>query len=72
MIYHRGYEELDVKKQNYLKGFIDYQSEGSHYWATWASNHMGWAKMKKLNKKVAKRREKRELDKQIRGELDGR
>jgi len=61
-----------VKKQNYLKGFIDYQSEGSHHWAAWACSHMGWAKMKKSNKRVAKRREKRELDKQIRGELDGR
>lgn len=59
-----------MKIQNYLKGFIDDQSEFSHCFACWANNHMGWAKAKKANKKIAKKREKRELDKQMRGEQD--
>lgn len=50
-----------MKKQNYLKEFFPYQSEFSHRYACWANNHMGWAKMKKLNKRIAKRREKRVL-----------
>ena len=58
-----------MKKQNYLKGFLDDQSEFSHRCACWARNHTGLAKMKKAHKKTAKRREKRELDKQVRGAL---
>ena len=54
-----------MKRQNYLKGFLDFESEFSHRWACWANNHMGWAKMKKSNKRIAKRREKRELRKRI-------
>ena len=54
-----------MKKQNYLKGYLDFESEFSHRWACWANNHMGWAKMKKSNKRIAKRREKRDLVKQI-------
>ena len=54
-----------MKKQNIYKGFLDWQSEFSHRWACWAYNHRGWAKMKKSNKKVAKKRERRDLKKRI-------
>ena len=45
-----------MKQANTYKGYLDPQSEFSHQCATWAQNHMGWAKMKKSNKRVAKRR----------------
>ena len=45
-----------MKQQNIYKGTMDYESEFSHHYATWAVNHRGWAKMKKFNKRVAKRR----------------
>lgn len=53
------------KKQNYLKGFLPFESEFSHRFACWANNHMGWAKMKKSNKRIAKKRERRELKKRM-------
>ena len=53
------------KKQNYLKGFLENESEFSHRFACWANNHMGWAKMKKSNKRIAKKRERRELKKRM-------
>lgn len=59
-----------MKQQNYLKGYLDFESEFSHRWATWANNHMGWAKMKKSNKRTAKRREKRELTERIKEDTD--
>lgn len=48
-----------MKRQNYLKGHLPWQSEFDHRFACWANNHNGWAKMKKANKRLAKRREKR-------------
>lgn len=42
------------------------QSEFSHKYACWANNHNGWSKMKKLNRKLAKKRLRRLLN----GELD--
>lgn len=51
-----------MKKQNIYKGFLDYQSEFDHRWACWANNHNGWAKMKKLNKRIAKKRLRRASD----------
>lgn len=52
------------KKQNIWKGYLDFESEFSHRYACWASNHRGWAKMKAFNKRVAKRRRNRKLDKE--------
>ena len=46
-----------MKRMNYLKGFLPWQSEFDHHFACWASNHRGWAKMKKSNKRLAKRAE---------------
>lgn len=48
------------KKQNTYKGlFKSWQSEFSHQYASWASNHNGWSKMKKQNRRIAKKRERR-------------
>lgn len=58
------------KQQNPYKEFLERQSEFSHYYACWAKNHMGWAKMKKSNKKLAKRRMKQKLKKKLKEELD--
>ncbi len=54
-----------MKKQNYLAPFLPWQSEFSHRYACWANNHRGWAKMKKANKRLAKRRERRILRKEM-------
>lgn len=43
-----------------------YQSEFSHKHAYWANNHNGWSKMKKLNRKLAKKR----LRRLVMGDLD--
>ena len=42
------------------------QSEFDHKYACWANNHNGWSKMKKLNRKLAKKRLRRLFN----GELD--
>ena len=47
-----------MKKSNIYKGFLEFESEFSHRYACWAYNHRGWAKMKKDNKKIAKKRER--------------
>lgn len=47
-----------MKKNNIYKGFLEFESEFSHRYACWANNHRGWAKMKKNNKKIAKKRER--------------
>ena len=49
-----------MKRANTYKGFLPWQSEFSHHWACWANNHRGWAKMKKANKRLAKRRMRRD------------
>ena len=54
-----------MKRANTYKGRLPFQSEFSHKYACWANNHMGWAKMKKFNKRLAKRREKREWRKEM-------
>ena len=55
-----------MKKQNYLASFLPWQSEFDHCYACWADNHRGWAKMKKSNKRLAKKREKCEWKKEVR------
>ena len=42
-----------------------YQSEFDHKYACWASNHRGWQKMKKRNKRIARKKLKEELNKEI-------
>ena len=58
------------KQQNPYKEFLEFESEFSHKFACWAKNHMGWAKMKKSNKKLAKRRMKQKLKKEMKEEID--
>lgn len=41
------------------------QSEFSHRWACWANNHNGWSKMKKLNRKLFKKKFRRETQREI-------
>ena len=53
-----------------LKKLLPFQSEFSHRYACWANNHNGWSKIKKQNRKLAKTREKREVNKQIEDGLD--
>ena len=48
-----------MANRNIYKGFLDYQSEFSHRYACWANNHRGWAKMKRKNRKLAKKRLRR-------------
>ena len=54
-----------MKKANTYKGKLGWQSEFSHRYACWANNHNGWAKAKKSNKRLAKRRLKNELRKEL-------
>ena len=58
-----------MKQNQIYKSKLDYQSEFSHKYACWANNHNGWAKMKKFNKRLAKRRLKQEERKEIVYEL---
>ena len=41
------------------KAFLNPQSEFDHRYCCWASNHSGWSKMKRLNRRIAKRRQRR-------------
>lgn len=50
---------------NYKKYLPLWQSEFSHRWACWANNHNGWAKLKKMNRRLAKRKLAREVQKEI-------
>jgi hypothetical protein len=45
-----------LKKASTYKGVLPYQSEFSRRYACWARNHRGWSKMKRYNKRLAKRR----------------
>lgn len=47
---------MSNKQANTYKGYLPFESEFSHRFACWAINHRGWAKMKKYNRKVAKRK----------------
>lgn len=49
-----------MTRRSSLSRYLDYQSAFSHRWACWSRNHRGWCKMKKLNRKVARKRMKRE------------
>ena len=59
-----------MKRANIYKGKLPFQSEFSHRYACWAKNHMGWAKMKKSNKRLAKRRLKNEQRRNDKEELN--
>lgn len=52
-------------KQIY-RPYLNPQSAFDHYYACWAANHNGWSKMKKLNRRIAKRRMRLADQRQIR------
>lgn len=54
-----------AKQNNPYKGRVPFQSEFDHRYACWATNHRGWAKMKKFNKRLAKKRLRVELRKNM-------
>ena len=45
------------------------QSWFSHYCACWAINHNGWSKMKKQNRRLFKKKYRREINKEVENEL---
>lgn len=45
-------------EQSY-RAFLNPQSEFDHRYCCWAINHSGWSKMKRLNRRIAKRRQRR-------------
>ena len=47
------------------KPYLNPQSAFDHYYAAWSSNHNGWSKMKKLNRRIAKKRMRRAEQKRI-------
>lgn len=49
-----------------FKKYLLWESEFSHRWACWANNHRGWVKMKKSNKRLAKRKMYREMEREER------
>lgn len=49
--------------KNIYKGYLPKESDFSYSCASWAKNHRGWSKMKKLNKRLAKQRLKQYLRK---------
>lgn len=53
-----------MKRMNYLKPYLRGQSEFDHLYAAWANNHNGWSKMKKSNKRRAKKAERLEWKKE--------
>lgn len=57
-----------MKKSNIYKGKLPFQSEFSHRYACWANNHNGWAKMKKFNKRLAKKRLRDEFRRKLQNE----
>ena len=60
-----------MKQNNIWKSKLDFQSEFDHRFACWANNHNGWARMKKFNKRLAKRRLKNELRKELNEQRGG-
>lgn len=59
----------EIKKRQ----FSDmHQSYFSKRWATWANNHNGWRKMKKKNRKIFKKKFRKETKKMIDEEIRGK
>lgn len=48
------------------------QCEFSHHYACWANNHNGWAKMKKKNRKLFKKKFREETRKEIKSQFQRR
>ena len=50
----------NTKSANIYKGKLPFQSEFFDMSIRWKNNHKSWAKRKKLNKRIAKRKLKQE------------
>ena len=50
----------------------DGQSEFSHRYATWANNHNGWSKQKKMNRRTEKHSDNNKFKKEMDDERDRR
>lgn len=48
-----------MKRQAIYRGMLNEQGEFSRRYACWAMNHRGWAKMKRMNRRIAKKRLRR-------------
>ena len=44
-------------QQSYLE-YLNPQSEFDHHYACWSTNHQGWSKMRRQNRRIAKRRQR--------------
>ena len=62
---------ITLKSEINRRQFSDnYQSLFSRQYACWANNHNGWSKMKKRNRKLFKKKYRRETRKEIEGVLN--
>ena len=65
MIYREEGGDMSKCRKIY-KPYLNPQSLFDYYYyACWAANHSGWSKMKKLNRRIAKRRMRRADQKYI-------
>lgn len=53
------------KKQNTYKEYCPWESQFSYRFAAWAHNHRGWSKMKRTNRRIAKKRLRRVVNKSL-------
>ena len=59
-----------MKKWKIYKGLVDpWPDAFSHHYACWANNHNGWAKQKRKNRRVAKKRLKKQTIKMVYDEI---
>ena len=57
----------EIKRRQFSE---NHQSWFSHDYACWANNHNGWSKMKKKNRRLFKKKYRREVEKDINKELN--
>lgn len=57
----------EIKRRQFSE---NYQSLFSHDYACWANNHNGWRKMKKKNRRLFKKKYRREVEKDINKKLN--
>lgn len=61
-------QRSEIKRRQYSD---KRQSEFSHHCACWAINHNGWAKMKKKNRRLFKKKFREETRKEIESQFKG-
>lgn len=55
-------QRSEITRRQYSE---NYQSKFDHNYACWANNHNGWRKMKKKNRRLFKKKFRRETNKEI-------